>query len=125
MGKTQRVPKMRDMFDYLVVEAASKKDQELELDKAIAHLGITGRILEVNGKQNSPHISDDTKSMLFIQNSIAKALPCPICGGLLDPKKSVSYDHIKPKRDGGSGHIDNVQMAHPYCNTGYKESGGN
>jgi len=120
MSKTQRVSKMRDLFDFLVSEAA--KGVNLEIEKAIVHIGIQGRILELNGKQTSPHISDDTKSMLFIQNSIAKALPCPICGGLLDPKKSVSYDHITPQRKGGSGHIDNVQMAHPYCNTGYKES---
>jgi len=60
--------------------------------------------------------------MLFIQNAITKAIPCPICGGLPDPSKSVSYDHIKPVREDGSGHIANVQMAHPYCNTGYKES---
>ncbi|HEX3436751.1 MAG TPA: HNH endonuclease [Pseudacidobacterium sp.] len=119
MGKTQRVPKMRDLFDYLVATAI--KNESLEIQKAISHLGITGRILEVNGKQASPHISDDTKSMLFIQNAIAKALPCPICGGLLDPQKSVSYDHIKAQRDGGSGHINNIQMTHPYCNTGYKE----
>ncbi len=120
MSKAQRVPKMRDLFDYLV--GAATKNEPLEVGKAISHLGITGRILEVDGKQTSPHISDETKSMLFIQNSIAKALPCPICGGLLDPQKSVSYDHITPQREGGSGHIDNVQMAHPYCNTGYKES---
>jgi hypothetical protein len=120
LSKAQRVPKMRDLFDYLVATAA--KNENLEIEKAIAQLGITGRILEVDGKHTSPHISDETKSMLFIQNSISKALPCPICNGLLDPKKSVSYDHIDRVRHGGTGHIDNVQLVHPYCNTGYKES---
>ncbi len=120
MGKTQRVPKMRDLFDYLVSETA--KHEKLEIEKAISHMGLRGRILEVSGTQTTPHISDETKSMLFIQNAITKAIPCPICGGLLDPSKSVSYDHIKPVREDGSGHIANVQMAHPYCNTGYKES---
>jgi hypothetical protein len=38
----------------------------------------------------------------------------------MEPKKSVSYDHIERVRDGGSGDLDNIQMAHPYCNTGYK-----
>jgi hypothetical protein len=120
LSKAQRVPKMRDLFDYLVATAA--RGESLEIEKAIAQLGITGRILEVDGKQTSPHISDDTKSMLFIRNSIEKALPCPVCNGLLDPKKSVSYDHIDRVRDGGSGHITNVQLVHPYCNTGYKEA---
>ena len=120
LSKAQRVPKMRDLFDYLVSTASQGKN--LEIEKAIAQFGITGRILEVNGRHTSSHISDDTKSMLFIQKSIAKALPCPICKGLLDPKKSVSYDHIDPVRSGGTGHIENVQLTHPYCNTGYKES---
>jgi hypothetical protein len=39
----------------------------------------------------------------------------------LDSNKSVSYDHIAPKRKGGTGDPANVQLAHPYCN-GYKES---
>ncbi len=120
LSKAQRVSKMRDLFDYLVSTAS--KSEGLEIGNAIAQLGITGRILEVDGKQTSARISEDTKSMLFIRNSITKALPCSICRGLLDPKKSVSYDHIDPVRDGGTGHIENIQLTHPYCNTGYKES---
>jgi hypothetical protein len=37
-----------------------------------------------------------------------------------DPNKSVSYDHIVRVSEGGSGDQTNVQMVHPYCNTGYK-----
>jgi hypothetical protein len=120
MSKAQRVPKMRDLFEFLVNSAANS--EVLEIEKAIMHLGLRGRILDVNSPQVSPHISDETKSMLFIQNALAGALHCQICGGLLDPSKSVSYDHIIPVRAEGSGDIKNIQMAHPYCNTGYKES---
>jgi Protein of unknown function DUF262. len=121
MSKAQRVPKMRDLFDFLVSEAA--KGERLEIDKAVVHMGLRARILDLTSPQASSHISDETKSMLFIRNAITKALHCPICNGLLDPSKSVSYDHIDPVRAGGSGHIDNIQLVHPYCNTGYKESG--
>jgi len=75
----------------------------------------------VNVIQTSPQISDDTKSMVYVKEAIKNALRCPICNGILDPSKSVSYDHIEPKRDGGTGDYMNVQIAHPYCNTGYKE----
>jgi hypothetical protein len=122
MGKTQRVPKMRDLFDFLVSEAT--KGERLEIDKAIVHMGLRARILDLTSPQVSSHISDETKSMLFIQGAIRQALPCPICNGLLDPSKSVSYDHIERVRAGGSGDIKNVQLVHPYCNTGYKESQG-
>jgi hypothetical protein len=120
MSRAQRIPKMRDLFDFLVSEAP--KPGGLEIEKAIAHMGLRGRILDVNNPQVTPHISDETKSMLFIQNAITKALHCPLCDGLLDPSKSVSYDHIVPVRAEGSGDIKNVQLVHPYCNTGYKES---
>ena len=122
MSRAQRVPKMRDLFDFLVSEAAD--GARLEIEKAIVHIGLRARILDLKGPQTSSYISDETKSMLFIRNAITKALHCPICNGLLDPSKSVSYDHIDPVRDGGSGDIENVQLVHPYCNTGYKESQG-
>ena len=118
MSKSQRVPKMRDLFGFLV----SRPDGGVTLEEAFDHLGVAGRILELSTKETSPRISDDTKSMLFIQEALSKALRCPICNGHLDPRKSVSYDHIERVSDGGLGELKNVQMAHPYCNTGYKES---
>jgi hypothetical protein len=48
---------------------------------------------------------------------VTKILECPICGGLLDVEKSVSYDHIRPIREGGLGVAENGQMVHPYCNS--------
>lgn len=119
LGKTQRVPKIKDLFEFLVRKLQTHKTVKVE--DAIAHLGIRGRILDANTVQTTPHISDDTKSMVYVRQAITSALRCPVCAGLLDPSKSVSYDHIDPKRKGGSGDHTNVQLAHPYCNTGYKE----
>lgn len=116
MGRYQRVPKMRDLFNFLVSEGIDGRDATAE--GAIAHLGLRGRIVDVTAIQTSSHITDDTKSALTVKNLIASALKCPICGGLLDPTKSVSYDHKVPVRDKGTGDISNVQMAHPYCNLG-------
>jgi hypothetical protein len=119
MSKAQRTSKMKDLFEFLVSEGHAKRD--LTVEAAVAQLGLRGRILELNTPQITPHISDDTKSMVFVRQAITNALRCPICKGLLDPKKSVSYDHIIPVREDGTGDISNVQLAHPYCNTGYKE----
>jgi hypothetical protein len=120
LSKRQRVPKVRDLFEFLVSKLQAGKTVKVE--DAIAHLGIRGRILDANVVQVSPQISDDTKSMVYVRQAVTTALRCPVCGGLLDPSKSVSYDHINPKRHGGTGHFTNVQLAHPYCNTGYKEA---
>jgi hypothetical protein len=120
LSKTQRVPKVRDLFEFIVDKF--QHDQAVSIEDTIIHLGIRGRILDANVVQTTSHISDDTKSMVYVQKAVTSALRCPVCGGLLDPNKSVSYDHIEPKRIGGSGDPSNVQLAHPYCNTGYKES---
>jgi len=58
--------------------------------------------------------------MIFVREAIKCGLKCPICGGLLDPAKSVTYDHKNRVRDGGCGEPNNVQMAHPYCNSAMK-----
>jgi len=115
MSKGQRTSKMKDLFNFLV--DAVHSGTELTPEAAIAQLGLRGRFLEVDSPQVSTQISDDTKSSLFVREAITKALPCPLCKGLLDPTKSVSYDHITPVREGGTGDIKNAQLVHPYCNT--------
>jgi hypothetical protein len=115
MSKGQRTSKMKDLFNFLVEEASDSRKPTAEA--AIAQLGLRGRFLEVDAPQVSPQISDETKSTVFVRDAITKALPCPLCKGLLDPGKSVSYDHITPVRDGGTGDIKNTQLVHPYCNS--------
>ncbi len=120
LSKGQRVPKMKDLFEFLIVHFQTY--DTVQPEEAIAYLGLRGRIVDINAIQTSPQIFDDTRSMVYIRNAIARELRCPICNGLLDPQKSMSYDHVVRKEDGGTGDHINVQLAHPYCNTGYKES---
>ena len=115
LSKATRVPRIRSLFEYLIIEYHGGRSVRPE--QAIAHLGLKGRIFDVSMAQTSPQISDDTKSMIFVRDAMKQALKCPLCGGLLDPKKSVSYDHIVPRRAGGTGDQSNVQMVHPYCNS--------
>lgn len=115
MSKGQRTAKMKDLFNFLVAEV--REGRALTSEAAVAQLGLRGRILDVNVSQTSPHISDDTKSLVYVRQALEKAIPCPLCEGLLDPRKSVSYDHITPVRDGGGGSAANTQLVHPYCNS--------
>ncbi len=62
--------------------------------------------------------------MLFVCLSVDKdTLPdaprCKICNGFIH-KNSISIDHKQRRQDGGLANIDNGQLTHPYCNTGYK-----
>lgn len=118
LGKTQRIPKMRDLLSFLVSEFHA--DRDVSVEAAIAHLGLRGRIIDVVGAKAKPQFSDDTKSMIFIKKALEAALKCPICKGVLDPNKSVSYDHITRVRDGGMGDAENGDLVHHYCNTGMK-----
>lgn len=118
MGKASRVPKMRDLFAYLVAEFSDGRDVTPE--GMILHLGLRGRIIDVVNIQTKPEFSDDTKSMIFVRQALASALVCPICRGKLDPKKSVSYDHVQRVRDGGVGDVENGALVHPFCNSGMK-----
>ena len=63
--------------------------------------------------------STESKSGVFILNALKNPTKCNICNSLIH-KNSITIDHIKRKEDGGFGIIDNGQLAHPYCNTTYK-----
>lgn len=120
MSRNQRISKTRDLLGYLITDFNSGKDVTPET--AVAKLGLRGRFFEVDAAQNASttKFSNDAKSIAFIKAATQSALKCPLCDGMLDPKKSVSYDHKIRVRDGGDGDPDNSQLAHPYCNTGVK-----
>lgn len=119
LAKGHRVKKIRDLLEFLVSELKDPL-KTVTIEAGIAELGMSGRILDVKITQTSPAITNETKTEIFLRQAIPRALICPICGGALDPKKSLTYDHVERVRDGGSGDVGNVQLAHPYCNTGYK-----
>lgn len=118
MNRTQRIPKMRDLFMHLIAEFNAGR--QVTAEHAIQHLGLRGRIIDVVNVQATPHFSDDTRTMVYIRQALERALICPVCKGKLDPAKSVSYDHRIPERDGGTGSPENCDLVHPYCNTGIK-----
>lgn len=67
----------------------------------------------------SSKFTTERKSAAYIRDAISNALKCKICGGYIHTS-SITIDHIQRKEDGGLGNIDNAQIAHPYCNTTYK-----
>jgi hypothetical protein len=115
LGKTTRITKMRDMFSFLI--AQFQEGEIPKLESVMGHLGLKSRIIDVVSSKGPADFSDDTKSMIYIRQAVRSSLICPHCKGKLDPKKSVSYDHILPKRNGGSGDPENGDLTHPYCNS--------
>src|SRR5262249_28426926 len=109
------VPKMRDFFSHLVAEI--NQGESPEPVEVIKHLGLKGKFLNVTGGDSAPWFSDDTKSFVFLQQALGGAMKCSLCGGLLDPAKSMSYDHNLRVRNGGDGRPENAQLVHPFCNS--------
>lgn len=118
LGKKTRIPKMREMFRYLVDECS--KGRKPDAQAVFLHIGLSGKIYDLTAAPRAVTFSDDTKSQIYYRQAIETAQTCPICHGLLDIAKSVSYDHITPVRDGGLGTAENGQLVHPYCNSGMK-----
>jgi hypothetical protein len=65
--------------------------------------------------------STQVKSGLVIRELLPKATRCAICMGYI-PFQAISIDHKIRVQDGGLATVDNAQLTHPYCNSGYKES---
>jgi hypothetical protein len=109
---------MRDLYIFLIDRYSG--GHEIKVEEAIEYLGARGRILDITTAAQSTSFSDDTKSALFVKKALDSAIRCSICHGLLDPMKSVSYDHVTPVRDGGTGDLSNGDLVHPYCNQSVK-----
>jgi hypothetical protein len=99
VNRDARVIRVRDMLDTLIKWLDKK--ESFTTEDVFASIGLAGRILDVRTQIIAGvKVSEATKAALAISAGLAAAPRCPICGGLLYPKKSVSYDHNKPAREG-------------------------
>ncbi len=115
----KRVAQYAKLLDKVISHLVEKGD--ITDNDLVEYTELVGKIFVGSEKTNSANFSDDTKSATFISTAPKSAIKCSVCNGYLDPQKSISYDHIKPKREGGLGSIDNCQLAHPYCNQSVKQ----
>jgi hypothetical protein len=114
---------------YLEVVLAAQRDRKSNKDLlktfavdpnfAILALPKTG--------SNSPPssagkpFSSGTKTAAFFASALRTGTRCAICGALVH-KNSMQFDHIERASDGGHSRVDNAQVAHPYCNSTFKEN---
>ncbi len=118
VNSRQRIDRVANLINFL--------SQEIENIPTITNeniadaLGLKGEFGSLTDALESIDFSDETKSLVFLKNALESAVRCPVCNGYLDPQKSASYDHIKPKRDLGDGSAENCQITHPFCNTAIK-----
>lgn len=94
--------------DILQLIQSSADFGYLSLQKPAVRRGAVGK-----------NFDTEAKSSIYLRQVLKSAPKCGICGGYIH-SNSISIDHIDRRRDGGSSSLDNGQLTHPYCNTGYK-----
>ncbi len=115
-----RVQKLSEFLEGVVARA--KSAEPLDAAWAIDQIAPNSRarILMATETTTNTSFARETKSAIYLRDSLSSAIKCPICQGYLEPANSASYDHETPVREGGLGTADNGQITHPYCNTGIK-----
>ncbi|MBP7242668.1 DUF262 domain-containing protein [Amaricoccus sp.] len=102
---------------------AGRSDSEIiegmAADNRFRFFATAARIRE--GGEGKRAFSTSTKSAAFVSELVQSGVRCGICDGLMH-RNSMTTDHVERMIDGGGAHSGNAQVAHPYCNTTYKEN---
>lgn len=114
-------PHIRDFYLAMIGELKNGNDSDTAVEKLLKTPKYNKVLtLQTDVTQTtSPEFNSERKSAVFIKDAIDSAVKCKICGGNLHIN-SITIDHIDRKQDGGVGSIENGQVAHPYCNSTYK-----
>ncbi|MFZ5969405.1 MAG: HNH endonuclease family protein [Bacillota bacterium] len=113
--------KVKDFFFEILntLEKGVERDKVMDTIRAKKDYDFLPTNINFEENESEVDFNASQKSEIFIMSSIKTAPKCAICGGYLH-KNSISIDHIERKQDGGIATLDNGQLSHPYCNTGYK-----
>lgn len=113
-------PHIKDFYSAVNNQLAkgSNIDETVEvLLKTYAYNYLT---LPANATEvTSGDFTRERKSAVYIKEALQSAARCSICKGYIHVN-SITIDHKLRKEDGGSGAVTNGQIAHPYCNSTYK-----
>jgi hypothetical protein len=109
-------------FQDVVAKLMAEKSIDNILDEILStndfkYLSIRKTIQPSNSFEKDFNTSK--KSRIYMKEALQNAPRCKICNGLIH-MNSISIDHVQRKEDGGLATLDNGQITHPYCNTGYK-----
>lgn len=118
LGSTKRIETYSKLINSIYVSAAN--EEPITESNIVDWAGLSGKIVVGSENIKAANFSDETKSKIFIRDTLKHSMKCPICQGYIDTNKSASYDHITRKEDGGLGNSDNGQITHPYCNQSIK-----
>jgi Protein of unknown function DUF262/HNH endonuclease len=113
--------KLEQLFSEILSQIENGKDEAgilegLSTDKRFEFLRVTPPTLATRRKG----FSTDVKSAVFLKDALENAVRCRICDCHVHPN-AMHIDHVEAQREGGTGSLSNAQLAHPYCDSTYKD----
>lgn len=111
---------IKDFYFAIINELIAGKSPEQAIDSLLKTDKYKYLSLQTTYPETaSDDFDSERKSAVYIREALQAATKCQICKGFIH-MNSLTIDHIDRKEDGGKGSIDNGQIAHPYCNTTFK-----
>lgn len=114
--------KVYQSFLEKLVQRLNESIDDIEIHEISVMLNVKNALF-IQNNTLSQNFSDEVKSQTFIVQALNHAFKCSICDGYLHTEKSMQYDHIIEKYNGGIGELENCQLIHPFCNQAYKNQG--
>jgi Protein of unknown function DUF262 len=121
-GWTKSAPAMLRYYDAIMKAYLNTSSDDEVLAIIMADHTLIGKAAVEDAEVVANRkVSRETKNAVRRRELLTSALRCPICHARLS-STTFSDDHILRAEDGGRGVVTNIQLTHPYCNHGVKES---
>ncbi|VUD68902.1 hypothetical protein TDB9533_04261 [Thalassocella blandensis] len=119
-SSSKAVPHIKN-FMITLLDELSDNGKELAIKNTLKHEDFKFLKMsdDVSEDTESEDFSSAVKSATFITEALLNAIRCKICNSRIHVN-SITIDHKDRKKEGGLGGRDNAQLAHPYCNSTYK-----
>lgn len=103
------------LFILEQIKAGLDPLESMQDHKDYAHLAL----LPEQALPAKTKVSKGASFALKLRTTLDRAPPCPQCGARIY-EGAWQHGHDTGAAEGGSGHSNNLDPEHPYCNTGYK-----
>lgn len=105
----------QELLRLLITDSAPVNEQSIQskLTEIMANLTTPSQRQKTN---KSRGFTTSQKTKINLREIFNSAIRCEICGGVLDLRLGVQYDHITRFSDSGVTDVDQGRPTHPFCN---------
>lgn len=116
-GGMKSTDKLKEFFNSVIEYLQDGKNAEQIVTLLNAHKNFAFlKLPAAETKQAGPDAKSRTKSQAFLKAAMENPMRCKLCTCLIH-QNALTWDHSKDKKEGGTATLDNLQQAHPFCNS--------